>query len=67
MERQKKKAGGSKQNPARKLITDKLRYVASCRGMQMNEAWAKFVAPVVQEEFEKCEREAGRATAKAGG
>lgn len=66
MEQPKKAAVVSKRPSARKLITDKLQYIARTRGMKMNDAWESIVAPVVQAEFDACGGAPVKASAKKG-
>lgn len=53
-ERAKKRSGAPKAPPEKREIVAKLRYIATTRGMTMNQAWLEVVAPVVQAEFVRC-------------
>lgn len=52
--------------PTRKAVGNKLRFIAKHRGLTLEVAWGRYVAPAVQAEFDRCVREAN-APAKAGG
>jgi hypothetical protein len=66
MEQQKKASAVTKRPQARKLITDKLRYIANSRGLKMNEVWDAIVGPVVQAEFEACGGVPNKSPARRG-
>lgn len=54
MEKRNANSGGTKSPSAKKQIAAKVRYIAECRGVPVNEVWAAVVFPAVQTEFERC-------------